>query len=151
MGEPRDGRFSTSLLSLQLQLQTLMEDVGGEHALKLLDTLTELSKSEQKVMLGVFTRVTQRFSRGTLRLESPDDRKLKDLEDSLFDDIMLAMRAASRTNTNVKALPERLQIVDGGGQIATSSRRQSSPINLEDARRTRRARNGLTRSGRVLN
>jgi hypothetical protein len=79
--------FSNSLQSLRLQMQTLLEGVGGSQTLHALDTLSNLSSVEQKIALGVFQRLLDKVLEGELRVESAEDQAFADFEEKLFQDI----------------------------------------------------------------
>lgn len=133
MGSKSSGSFSKNFLSLQLQLETLLEDVGGERTVEMLDALSQVSGSEQKVLLGVFERVIKRVAAGTERLISNDDKRLKEFEDSLYSDIVSAIQAASGEAPRGKLI----EVLDGGKSPKQVDR---TPINLDEARKARKAR-----------
>ncbi len=80
--------FSSNLLALQMQLKTIMDDVGGERALAFLDTLSQLGESEQRIALEYFTTVIKRVLCGDVRLESDIDKANKEFENCLYGDII---------------------------------------------------------------
>ncbi|RME59216.1 MAG: hypothetical protein D6780_05420 [Candidatus Dadabacteria bacterium] len=84
----KKGTFSKNLFSVQLQLYTLMEDVGGELACEALDLLSLLSKAEREASLKAFLNVLRRIKDEKLRLFSESEKKAKEIEDALFDDII---------------------------------------------------------------
>ena len=84
MGAERNGKqrnvmsddketFSANLMSLQLQLKTLLEEAGGDDVVSLLDALCRISGSEQKVALKAFVQIIDRINSGDLRLSSSKD------------------------------------------------------------------------------
>ena len=83
MSWSRGGHFTKNLLSLQMQLQTLLEGVGGERTESLLDGLSQLSESERKRIIPLLSRVVSRVVQGEKRLLSQKDVELKNFEDSL--------------------------------------------------------------------
>lgn len=126
------GQFQKNYFSLQLQLQTLLEEAGGENLLPVLDQLCEMSGAEQKITLRIFQRALQKFSRQSIRLTSSRDRALKDFEEGLYQDILGAMKEASTIPSG-----KPLEIISGGKDPA---RKDDSLIHLEEARRSRRQR-----------
>ena len=64
------GDFTKSLLSLQLQLQTLLEGVGGEETAGLLDGLAQLSEAERSLVIPRLTRTIQEIAKSDKRLIS---------------------------------------------------------------------------------
>ncbi|MDC0358265.1 hypothetical protein OAO01_05555 [Oligoflexia bacterium] len=103
------GDFSRSLFSLQLQVQTLLEEAGGDEALHVLDALCKLNKSEQKIALKIFKRVLDRVADGQERLCTMQDKALNDFEENLYKDILSTMRGAS-------AVPKerKFEVLEGG-------------------------------------
>jgi hypothetical protein len=137
MSEKKDGIFSSSLLSLQLQLKTLLEGAGGDAALTFLDTLSTLNPSEQKLILGLFTTVVERVKSGEDRLETEEDQHLKEFEETLYRDILDSMREAANDTPNRK-----IEVLEGG---KSRNRIDKTPIDLAEARKSRR------RSKQLLN
>ncbi len=127
------GAFSKNFLSLQLQLETLLEDVGGERAVEMLDSLAQLSGSEQKVVLAAFDRVIKRIAAGSDRLISNDDKRMKEFEEGLYSDIVAAIQSATGEAPRGKLI----EVLDGG---KTPKQADRTPINLEEARKARKAR-----------
>lgn len=121
------GSFSANLVSLELQVKTLLEGTGGSHAIALLDALSHLSGLEQEVALAAFTRVIERIASSGERIMSKDDHLLKEFEENLYREILDAMREAA-TNSRT-----RLEVVNGGKQLSLPKK----PINLAEARKNR--------------
>lgn len=88
------GDFSKNLLSLQLQLRTLLEDVGGESVLPLLDAMATLRKAEQEILIRTFLMIVRRYSQGERLLESADEATLKKFEEDLYQDLTQALETA---------------------------------------------------------
>ncbi len=120
MNWSQGGEFTKSLLSLQLQLQTLLEGVGGEGTASLLDGLAKLSETERAVVIPVISQVIGRIVNGEQRLASEEDKRLKDFEDSLFESVLAAMGSAQHKDTPANVDEERtenakkLAVVSGG-------------------------------------
>ena len=129
MGGKYDGKFSSDFLSLQLQLKTLLEDVGGDDALRFLDCLSTLNPSERSLALKVFQSVIAKISNGTRRLETDGDKALKEFENNLYDDVLASMREAA-----LAASSKRLEIVRGGKDITP----RNAPISIEVARKAKK-------------
>jgi hypothetical protein len=118
MNWSQGGNFTRNLLSLQLQLQTLLEGVGGEGTASLLDGLSQLSESERKRILPILSRVVGKVLKGEKRLSSAEDRDLQNFEDSLFDSIMLALgQSANDDQIEEGAVSRKLEIVPGGRDV----------------------------------
>ncbi len=132
MSEKSGGNFSSSLLSLQLQLKTLLEGAGGDAALKFLDTLSTLHPSEQKLALSIFTRVIEEIRKGEYRLFTKDDQVLKEFEETLYKDILSSMREAANEGER-----HTIEVIDGGKARDKSTK---TPIDLAEARRQRRSK-----------
>ena len=137
------GTFGTSLTSLQLQLATLMEDVGGNAACNLLDAMSALSATERRAMLGTFTKVVEKFTQYGVRVASKSDIEKEEFEEALFKDILSAMREAAEEPTQVcksltvlkggkvrslkrRGLNRELRVVDSVSEGSRSSRTRPS-------------------------
>jgi hypothetical protein len=150
VGEPemswsRGGNFTRNLLSLQLQLQTLLEGVGGEGTASLLDGLSQLSETERKRIIPLLSRVVTRVLKGEKRVASAEDKDMQNFEDALFDSIMSALGQSSNDDRIIPESERKLEIVPGGkkelGQSArTRPVKVPSLIDLAKARENRRHR-----------
>lgn len=129
-----EGHISAALLSLELQIKTLLEGAGGEDALALLDAVSELNSSEQKLALQVFTRIVQNIKEGEQRLVTEGDLARKSFEDTLYSEIMTSMREAALAEASKK-----LSVVNGGKTRAEIIHK--TPISLCDARKARKMPN----------
>jgi len=69
------GLFSLSLKALAAQLESLMDESGGEDAVALLDELSKLESPERNALLRAFLTVAQEF------VEARSSWNLNDLED----------------------------------------------------------------------
>jgi hypothetical protein len=145
MSWSRGGNFTRNLLSLQLQLQTLLEGVGGEGTASLLDGLSQLSETERKRIIPLLSRVVSRVLKGDKRLSSSEDKELQNFEDALFDSIMAALGQSSNDDRVSPEADRKLEIVPGGKRdLGHPSRRKPvkvpSLIDLAKARESRRQR-----------
>lgn len=130
------GDFSKNLFSLQLQINTLLEEAGGDSALSLLDSLCKLSKSEQHLALKVFQRTIEKLIAGDTRLKSESDKELENFEEELFDGLLNDIRSRLvETRTGKK-----LSILDGGKAKLESHPldNNGSIIDFQAARKARR-------------
>ena len=126
------GPVSFGLLSLQLQLQTLLEECGGEHAVDFLDTLSELpGKERQQKVLNVFGNVVKRLLDSNLPDEW-DEAFCNELEEELFEDIMKLMNKDQSENS-----PRKFEVLSGGKDETASA----SVVTIEELRKARE--NGL--------
>ncbi|MBN8549643.1 MAG: hypothetical protein J0M12_10040 [Deltaproteobacteria bacterium] len=132
MTDKRDGSFSANLLSLQLQLKTLLEGAGGDSAVQVLDLLSALNPSEQKIALRIFSRVLESVRAGEQRLVTAEDQVLKDFEEGLYRDILDSMREAANDNE-----PRKIEVIDGGKTRRAAS---NGPIDLDEVRKSRRSK-----------
>jgi hypothetical protein len=145
------GEFSKSLLGLQLQLQTLLEGVGGDATSGLLDSLAQLSETERRLLVPILTSVVRRVAAETPRTLSDEERSLKEFENSLYDSVLGAIGGQVRNATTQD--PDgrkRLAVVDGGKPTDARSAAMRSPfkkpvripstIDLAKARESRRPR-----------
>jgi hypothetical protein len=145
MSWSRGGNFTRNLLSLQLQLQTLLEGVGGEGTASLLDGLSQLSETERKRIIPLLSRVINKVLRGDKRLSSAEDKELQNFEDALFDSIMSALGQSSNEDRIIPESERKLEIVPGGRKERTQQGRGRpvkvpSLIDLAKARESRRHR-----------
>ena len=137
MSKEFSGTFTANLFSLQIQLKSLFDEAGGESSIKLLDKLARLSPTEQKLALTLFQKVIERVLSGELRVASERDKFMKELEDTLYSDILDSMKEASgdTPRRSVAAAPSRkLEILDGG----KAEERKEKTIDLKKARDARR-------------
>ena len=123
------GEFSKNLFALELQVKTLLEGVGGDRLIHLLDLLCTITRSEQEVVLDAFAKVVEKVATGDTRLVRTSDEELKAFEDGLYEEILTAIQERSRF-----AEGKKLRVVSGGKKEDTAN----SPINLEKERRARR-------------
>ena len=121
----RDGNFSNSLLSLEAQLKTLLEEVGGQSAIEFLDTVAELHPSEQKTALKLLTRVVRKFADSNTRFPSEGDLALKRFEEDLYNDLVREFETRQKNAT--------LRLVKDLEEIETDS----TPIDFQAAKRSR--------------
>ncbi len=138
----RGGEFTRNLLSLQLQLQTLLEGVGGEGTASLLDGLAQLSESERKQIIPLLSRVVAQVVKGDKRLISAEDKEIKDFEDSLFQSIMCSLGTSANDDRVDPETAKRLEVFSGGKQkhnsvVSKKSAEKRSVIDLAKARARR--------------
>lgn len=139
------GDFTKNLLSLQLQLKTLLDGVGADSAATLLDGLSELSHAERAKIIPIFSRVLARIAGGEKRLLSNEDKMLKDFEDSLFDSVMTALGQSANDDELKQDSSSKLEVVRGGKlehpkRAVRRALRTPSLIDLAKAREVRRNR-----------
>lgn len=130
----RDGGFTANLFSLQLQLKALLEDAGGDQVGELLDSLCKLTRSEQSIVLKVFSRVVGDILGSDNRLVTDGDVALKRFEDSLYEELVTEMKKA------VLALPNSADSINAPKLeiVKPQSRVISEVINLADVRQARK-------------
>ena len=109
MPKKPEGLVSQSLFTLQLQLKTLLEGAGGEDALEFLDSLGELTRSEQKIILKMFNRVIERLRKSEIRLCSDEDKELLAFEENLYNEIIQTIEHGEKSNGKL-----HLEVLDGG-------------------------------------
>lgn len=141
----RGGEFTRNLLSLQLQLQTLLEGVGGEGTASLLDGLAQLSESERKQIIPLLSRVVGQIVKGDKRLISAEDKEIKDFEESLFQSIMCSLGTSANDDRLDPEAAKKLEVLSGGkpkhgGVVTKKSVEKRSIIDLAKARENRRHR-----------
>lgn len=137
MGSNDSGRISSTLLSLQLQLGTLLEEAGGEAALTLLDTLAGFNKSEQRLILNAFSTALQKLQQGEHRLFTREDAARKSFEDGLYQDIVQAL-----TRESQRCVRKKLHAVEGGVAETKTEATGAEPIDLAREREARKNARG---------
>ncbi len=145
MSWSRGGEFTRNLLSLQLQLQTLLEGVGGEGTASLLDGLAQLSDTERKRVIPLLSRIVSRIVKGEKRLMSVEDKELQDFEDSLFQSILSSLGHTANDDQVDPKLEKKLEVLSGGrsphgATVARKPLKAPSLIDLAKARENRRQR-----------
>jgi hypothetical protein len=145
MSWSRGGEFTRNLLSLQLQLQTLLEGVGGEGTASLLDGLAQLSDSERRRIIPLLSRVVSKVLQGDKRLLSVEDKELQEFEDTLFQSILSSIGESANDDQVDTKLDRKLEVVPGGlrARAATAPKKvvkTPSLIDLAKARESRRQR-----------
>lgn len=133
------GDFSKSLLSLQLQLNTILEGVGGEEAATLMDTMGKLTNKEREIILPLVNRVIQRLLQENERLSSLEDAELKDFENALYESVLAAMNDSQDPKKKVTDAKHKFAIVNGG-KPSGKPVRLSTLIDLAKAREARKLR-----------
>jgi len=129
--EDVNGYFTKSLFSLQLQMKTLLDGAGGEETGHFLDTLSEMSQSEQSVALRVFQRALDKLRDSGVRLQSIDDQNQMAFEDALYEELVEGIVALDSSTSE-----RGLHVVDGG-KLPTRPKREKRPICLSSARQKR--------------
>lgn len=140
------GDFTKSLLSLQMQLQTLLEGVGGEETAGLLDGLAQLSEAERSVVIPRLTRTIREIVKSDKRVMSEKDREMKEFEDSLFEGVMEALKHEPGVKPAAAETGPKLAVVTGGKSKNDRTVQFKKPvriptlIDLAKARESRRNR-----------
>ncbi len=131
MEEGPNGRFTSNLLSLQLQLKSLLDDAGGEHVVALLDSLCTLTSAEQEVALKIMRVVVERLAKRDERLLSGKDEQMRELEEFLYNDIVNSFETHP-ARKNSKKSTGKLAVVHGGK--GSSVKEENRPICLAERR-----------------
>jgi hypothetical protein len=140
------GDFTKSLLSLQMQLQTLLEGVGGEETAGLLDGLAQLSEAERSVVIPRLTRTIKEITESDKRLMSDKDKEMKEFEDSLFEGVMEALKHEPAEKAATPETGPKLAVLSGGKSKGDRTSQFKKPvriptlIDLAKARESRRNR-----------
>jgi len=140
------GDFTKSLLSLQMQLQTLLEGVGGAETAGLLDGLAQLSEAERSVVIPRLTRTIQEITKSDKRLMSEKDKEMKEFEDSLFEGVMEALNHEPTEKAATPNVGPKLAVLSGGKSTSDRTNQFKKPvriptlIDLAKARESRRNR-----------
>jgi hypothetical protein len=115
------GLFSLSLKALAAQLESLMDESGGEDAVALLDELSKLESPERSALLRAFLTVAQEF------VEARTTWNLNDIEDFKDFDGTGSPKFVQNGVGSVGLLqPERSLSRSDGGKLSTEFERRSS-------------------------
>ncbi len=147
MNWSQGGDFTKSLLSLQLQLQTLLEGVGGDETAGLLDVLAKMSDTERALIIPVLTKTLSRLLESGNRLQTNEDIRLQDFENSLFESVMAAMGdGVAESEGTADRGTKRLAVVSGGKAPEALAFKKPvripALIDLSKAREDRKGRSG---------
>ncbi len=96
------GQFRSALMSLQLQVNTLLEGAGGDHALTFLDALSQLTKTEQAEALKLFTDILEKHATGDERFSSPRDQDDQQFVDGLYRDLLGSLRQTTNSEQSMQ-------------------------------------------------
>ena len=126
MDTRKQGSFSLGLKSVELQLQTLFADCGGDSALQLLDLLAQCRPGKQQELLSQFITTTSPHA-----TEAAASDFEQELYEGLIEDFDLAASAEHGGS--------RLYVVEGGKGNPRMERPASGAlINLDEARKMRK-------------
>ena len=128
-----------------MQLQTLLEGVGGEETAGLLDSLAKLSETERSLVIPLISKAINSIANGDKRVMSAKDQELKQFEDALFEDVLAALEKPQSSSTPTKDIGPRLAVVPGGKSPIPSTTfkkpvRIPALIDLAKARESRKNR-----------
>lgn len=145
MGRSKGGDFTRNFLSLQLQLQTLMEGVGGEGTASLLDSLAQLGDLERRRIVPLLSRVVARIAQSDKRIFSDEDRSMHQFEEALYDSLVSSLGFTANDDEVPSSGSRKLEVVPGGklqSAAVTVRKAVKSPslIDLAKARESRRFR-----------
>jgi hypothetical protein len=124
------GDFTKSLLSLQMQLQTLLEGVGGEETAGLLDGLAQLSEAERSLVIPRITRTIQEITKSEKRLMSDKDKEMKDFEDSLFEGVLEALKHEPAEKVATPDSGPKLAVLSGGKSKGDQVNHFKKPVRI---------------------
>ncbi|MCO6429744.1 MAG: DotU family type IV/VI secretion system protein [Deltaproteobacteria bacterium] len=114
-------------------MRTLFDSVGGDKILPLLDRMAQLNEKEKEVVIEVFYKALEQVLSGMHRLMSAGEQQRKQLEDSLYREIVRAMNDAS---SDKDSPTRRLEVVSGGRRSETPS---SGVLDFRKARKRKRS------------
>lgn len=139
--EEHGGYFSRNLLSLQIQLQTLLDGAGGSKALELLDSLSSCNESERDIVLSLFGRALKRLQEANIRFSSLRDEQLEEFENVLYEELVEGMTIYSEGGRELSPQNVRsLSVLAGGkskqiSKLPTRKRKEQKTLCLEEARK----------------
>jgi hypothetical protein len=115
------GVFSATLMSVQLQMKTLLEGAGGDKAVRLLDALSSLSNAEQEIALTAFDSAIRKISSGETRYSSDEDKALRAFEEELYNGLVSDIeQAKSERAEETSTSKVKLSVYDGGRSATLS-------------------------------
>lgn len=139
------GEFTLGLKSLELQLQTLLSNAGGEKATKLLDIMCKLKNSEQELILAMFSKVVKEIIAGDTRLDEMAYGDLKNFEESLYQDIIAEIEKTSLTKEEMtRRRVSKLQVLQGGSKDSEKKQGKLRPIISIDSLKNKKNESGDT-------
>ena len=135
MDKKLEGAFSIGFFNLQLQLQRLLEDAGGERVIKLLDQLSDLELGQRHAVLDCFIKVLERISPAT-----PNAAAVNGSEALLTpaDTATLLRSAIAALGGHDNDNPHFLELLQGGRDVIPASK-DNAPIDLAQVRLARKA------------
>ncbi len=134
MSEDREGKISRNIKSLQWQISSVLEEAGGDAATRVLDKLSNLERSEQKLVLRIFERVVSQIVSGDIHLETKEDRDRSEFEENLLNDIQSAILFERARREDRR----KFHVIDGGRN--EQELQASKTIDLDSARERVRPR-----------
>jgi len=130
------GPVSFGLLSLQLQIKTLLEDCGGVNAVELLDLMSDIPGAELRAgLMKSFIKVAKRLVEEGRFPESVEGRLAADLEEELYKDILAMLH-----DKEIEAKPEgdrTFEVLEGGKSSNKSLKPKAQVVDIEEMRRAR--------------
>lgn len=122
------GDFTRSFMSLQLQLEHLLEEAGGDEVVELLDLLACFRKSERSRLLPVLREALANVLAAGVSVANSEDRELESFEEGLYENLVTALESANSPDDLIaKPREERLSLVPDPRNV----------IDLDAARATR--------------
>lgn len=111
------GEFTLGLKSIELQLQTLLENAGGGKATKLLDSLCKLGSTEQELVLAIFSKVIKNIVAGDIRLDELGYSQLNEFEEGLYKEIIaeIEKNSISKSKERKRGI-NRFSVLKGGSK-----------------------------------
>jgi hypothetical protein len=117
------GLFSLSLKALAAQLESLMDESGGENAVALLDELSKLESPERNALLRAFLTVAQEFVESRTVWNVSDLGDIKDFDETGSPKLPQSIGSLGLFQTDKKSSKS-----DGGKRFAELERRSNNDI-----------------------
>jgi hypothetical protein len=120
MSNIHNGIFQLSLKAIKLQLETLLDDCGGDKAANLLNALAQCSPSMRDKLLTCMIQVVNSVGSGE------DTLAAGEMENAIFNQICAEIEEQSE-------LPQQFEVLDGGNH--PSAQRDANIIDFSAARK----------------
>ena len=104
MDNRRIGIFSLSLKSLKLQIATLMDEVGGDKALVLLDILAKFDSNKRDIILDNLISTLNSLKAESLDLDAQPSLEENELFSSVLNDLKSQKKSSKRENLKFQVL-----------------------------------------------
>lgn len=142
-----------SLASLQVQIQNLLNGVGGAQSMVFLDLLAELGEVERARALEIFTAVLRNIINGDKRALSDRDKEQRAFVESLTNEIVRALKdhqgdISDFLLKDIRQFGSDYSTTKRGAKVRLVTKKNSTPVDIS---KFRRLKNGASATLSSLN